>query len=161
MSNRRTNGGVGPTPAPSVRAVPLPSLYDIGRQIVVLGKVGDGYDEKELDRSLTFKERKRLEKAKSLVFTQEEALVDLGLAMTPETVRDVVAQLVLADRRLDEIVACDMSIEEIRTIAANALRVVRSSLPLLARAAQIDLAEVAGHGMVVMAAAFEHEEARV
>ncbi len=56
----------------------------------------------------------------------------------------------LADRRLDEIVACDMDYEDARKIAADALHVIRSSLPLLARAAQIDLAEVAGQGMVVM-----------
>lgn len=67
--------------------------------------------------------------------------------MTPETVPDVVAQLVLADRRLDEIVGCDMSVEEMRKIAGDVLHVIRMSLPLLARAAQIDLAEVAGEGM--------------
>ncbi len=59
------------------------SLYEIGRQIVALSNLHDAYDQKGMERGLPFQERRALEKAKSLVFSQEEALVDLGLAMAP------------------------------------------------------------------------------
>ena len=127
------------------------SLCEIGRQIVALTNVYNAHDTKTLERGRPIRERRALEKAKSKLFCQEEALVDLGLAMAPATLPDVVAQLVLADRRLDEIVACEMSAEDMQKIVAAALHVIRASLPLLARAAQIDLAAVAGQGMVVMA----------
>jgi hypothetical protein len=146
MSNRRSNGGAGPTPAQPVRGVPMQSLYDIGRQIVALENIHDAYDTQELERGLPGHKLHALYRAKSLISAQTEALVDLGLAMVPETVPDVVAQLVMTDRRLDWLVACDMPAEEMRTIAEDVLHVVRAALPLLAKAGGIALADVSNAG---------------
>jgi hypothetical protein len=112
-------------------AAPKVSLYEIGCQIVALNNVYNAYDTKGLERGLPIRERRDLEKAKSKLFRQEEALVDLGIAMVPGTVPDVVAQLVLADRRRDEIVACDMPAEDMQKIVADALHVIRAYLPAL------------------------------
>ncbi len=146
MSNRRSNGGGSPASAQSVRAAPMPSLCDIGRQIVALENIHDSYDTQELQRDLSSHQRHALERAKSLIFAQTEALVDLGLAMVPQTVPDVVAQLVMTDRRLDWLVACDMPAEEMKAIAEDVLHVVRASPPLLAKAGGIALEEVSNAG---------------
>jgi hypothetical protein len=132
--------------AQSARPTLTPSLYDIGRQIVALENIHDAYDTEELKRDLPGDKRHALERAKSLVFAQTEALVDLGLAMVPETVPDVVAQLVMVDRRLDWLVACDMPAEEMKAIAEDVLHVVRAALPLLARAGGIALDDVSNAG---------------
>jgi hypothetical protein len=124
----------------------MPSLYDIGRQVVALENIHDAYDTEELKRDPPGDKRHALERAKSLVFAQTEALVDLGLAMVPQTVPDVVAQLVMVDRRLDWLVACDMPAAEMKAIAEDVLHVVRASLPLLAKAGGIALDDVSNAG---------------
>ncbi len=120
----------------------LPSLHDLGRQIVVLENIHDAHDTRELDPGLGSDEMHAVKRAKSLVFGQTEALVDLLLASVPDTVPDIIAQLLAAERRLDWLMACDMSVEEMKKIAADVLHVIRASLPVLAQEADIALADV-------------------
>jgi hypothetical protein len=120
----------------------LPSLHDLGRQIVVLENIHDAHDTRELEPGLGSDEVRALKRAKSLVFDQTEALVSLLLASVPDTVPDIIAQLLAAERRLDWLMACDMSVEEAKKIAGDVLHVIRASLPVLAQEADIALAEV-------------------
>jgi hypothetical protein len=143
MSNRGLKAGSGPAAKQSSAIpIPVPSLYHIGCRITDLENVHDSYDTQQLDKALSSQQHHALERAKSLVYAQVEALVDLGLAMVPETVPDVVAQLVMAERRLDWMISCDLSGREMKGIADDVLHVVRASLPLLARAAGVPMEDV-------------------
>lgn len=86
---------------------------------------------------------------------REEACVDLGLSMVPETSADAVALLSLIARSLDEAGACDLEKEELEAIARTALRALRCALPVLAEAAGIDLDDLSASDRTLCALARE------
>jgi hypothetical protein len=57
-------------------------------------------------------------------------------------VPDIIAQLLAAERRLDWLMACDMSVEEMKKVADDVLHVIRASLPVLAQEVDIALADI-------------------
>ena len=148
MSRRK--GGLPPAEA-NVRtadiSAPL-SLVDLGRRIIALNDICE-----DLDAARTPDDQYSADESKSrraraaeigsqIAFNQTEALVDLGLLMVPQSLADVTAQLCILDRRMDLFHGSVVPDEELRDFLASALHVIRSSLPVIAEAAQIGLGEV-------------------
>ena len=148
MSSRK--GGLPPEEA-SARTSgisALLSLVDLGRQVIALNEICEGLDGERTptDRYSADENKNRRARAAEtgyqLAFDQTEALVDLGLLLVPQTLADVAAQLSILDRRMDLFHGSVVSEDEMSDFLASALHVIRSSLPVIAEAAQIGLGEV-------------------
>ena len=149
MSNRKqpTDGSNVQAPDISPASPPL-TLLDIGRRIIALIEPYNAFDEAQTkaeqidDPSERIRSLRVAKHAAILTFKQQEALVDLGFLMVPQTLADVAAQLSMVDRRMDLFHASEVSEDEMRDFLCSALHVIRSSLPIITEAAGVHLGEI-------------------
>ena len=136
MSNRKqpTDGSNVRIPDISPASPPL-TLLDIGRRIITLIEPYGAFDEAQTkaeqidDHSKRMRSLRMAKRGVSLTFKQQEALVDLGLLMVPQTLADVAAQLSMVDRRMDMFRASEVSEDEMRDFLGATLHVLRAALP--------------------------------
>ena len=145
MSNRKQ-----PAQAPSA---PLPSVLDVGRQIVGLA---DRYQEMDVEQSkllhhfqeLSPAERRRfrhLDYQMKRTYDQEAALVDAALSMQAQTLSDVAVMQRLAFRVLDIEINSQYDEQDLQKAGKQITNALLTSISVIVKETGLSVSETLGH----------------
>lgn len=120
---------------------PLPSILDLGRLAVAIGKATIPADESRFPSP----EEKR---ALSLLWERKDTLERLLMALPPTSVADVLVQIGVGAGQLWHLKAQEHSPDEREKVLQRIRRALLGALPVLAAAAGVDLVEACEEDMV-------------
>ena len=134
---------------------PLPSVFDLGREIAAMNNRYNELDQLEMafvefqanePLELTLK-RHALSHAKSMAFARERALIDLALTLPAVTVADAAVMVMLAWHVSSLLKDCAYDEYEENRKKTQIEHALLNALPLIAKTAGLDLGEIGFGGV--------------